>query len=226
MLRVEAPAMATIAFGGRPCQARSAGTSPPRRAWRRLPARGPVPIEDALAGAPKDSDALDPAPQAAARSPQSEDPARREARSPPEGGRGGFLSQPDLAARTRAKFRQTLVGVVEDEIGDAPVTGAGLAGVVEQRWHHASPATWNRQSRLSDRSRLRGSRGLIGPHPLKRNNGGSPTLRSCRRRSVSAPRRRQDRRGRSRTSGVRQVAVLGGFVSHRLGVRLLAGVKG
>jgi len=25
-----------------------------------------------------------------------------------------------------------------------PVTGAGLAGVVEQRWHHASPATWNR----------------------------------------------------------------------------------
>jgi integrase len=24
------------------------------------------------------------------------------------------------------------------------VTGAGLAGVVAQRWHHASPATWNR----------------------------------------------------------------------------------
>jgi hypothetical protein len=30
------------------------------------------------------------------------------------------------------------------ELGDAPVTGPGLAGVVEQRWHHASPATWNR----------------------------------------------------------------------------------
>jgi hypothetical protein len=54
-----------------------------------------------------------------------------------------FLSQPDLAATTRAKYRQTLA-VVESELGDAPVTGAGLAGVVAQRWHHASPATWNR----------------------------------------------------------------------------------
>ena len=54
-----------------------------------------------------------------------------------------FLSQPDLAATTRAKYRQTLA-VVEDELGDAPVTGPGLAGVVEQRWHHASPATGNR----------------------------------------------------------------------------------
>lgn len=54
-----------------------------------------------------------------------------------------FLSQPDLAPTTRAKYRQTLA-VVEDELGDAPVTGTGLAGVVEQRWHHASPATWNR----------------------------------------------------------------------------------
>ena len=54
-----------------------------------------------------------------------------------------FLSQPDLASTTRAKYRQTLM-VVEDELGDAPVTGAGLAGVVAQRWHHASPATWNR----------------------------------------------------------------------------------
>jgi hypothetical protein len=54
-----------------------------------------------------------------------------------------FLSQPDLAATTRAKYRQTLT-VVEDELGDAPVTRAGLAGVVAQRWHHASPATWNR----------------------------------------------------------------------------------
>jgi integrase len=44
---------------------------------------------------------------------------------------------------TRAKYRQTLA-VVENELGDAPVTGTGLAGVVEQRWHHASPATWNR----------------------------------------------------------------------------------
>lgn len=35
-----------------------------------------------------------------------------------------FLSQPDLAATTRAKYRQTLT-VVEDELGDAPVTGAG-----------------------------------------------------------------------------------------------------
>ncbi|MDQ3710531.1 MAG: hypothetical protein M3387_14745, partial [Actinomycetota bacterium] len=51
-----------------------------------------------------------------------------------------FLSQPDLAPATRAKYRQTLA-VVEDEFGDAAVTGAGLAGVVAQRWHHASPAT-------------------------------------------------------------------------------------
>jgi hypothetical protein len=43
-----------------------------------------------------------------------------------------FLSQPDLAATTRAKHRQTL-SVVEDELGDAPVTGAGLAGVVAQQ---------------------------------------------------------------------------------------------
>ena len=54
-----------------------------------------------------------------------------------------FLSQPDLAPTTRAKYRQTLA-VVEDELGDAPVTGAGLAGAVAQRWHHASPATWYR----------------------------------------------------------------------------------
>jgi len=54
-----------------------------------------------------------------------------------------FLSQPDLAPTTCAKYRQTLT-IVEDELGDAPVTGAGLAGVVAQRWHHASPATWNR----------------------------------------------------------------------------------
>ncbi len=52
-----------------------------------------------------------------------------------------FLSQPDLAPTTRANYRQTLA-VVEGR--DAPVTGAGLAGVVEQRWHHASPAIWNR----------------------------------------------------------------------------------
>jgi integrase len=59
-----------------------------------------------------------------------------------------FLSQPDLAPTTRAKYRQTLAAV-EDELGDAPMTGAGLAVVVvvlvvAQRWHHASPATWNR----------------------------------------------------------------------------------
>ena len=55
-----------------------------------------------------------------------------------------FLSQPDLAPTTRAKYRQTLT-VLEDELGDAPISGAALAGVVvEQRWHHASPATWNR----------------------------------------------------------------------------------
>jgi len=54
-----------------------------------------------------------------------------------------FPSQPDLVSTTRAKYRQTLT-VLEDELGDAPVTGAGLAGVVAQRWHHASPATWNR----------------------------------------------------------------------------------
>jgi len=56
-----------------------------------------------------------------------------------------FLSQPDLASTTRAKYHQTLT-VVEDKRGDAPVTGADLAGVVAQRWHHASPATWNRHA--------------------------------------------------------------------------------
>ncbi|MDX6721406.1 MAG: hypothetical protein QOJ63_3660, partial [Solirubrobacteraceae bacterium] len=54
-----------------------------------------------------------------------------------------FLSQPDLAPTTRAEYRQALA-VLEDELGEAPATGAGLAGVVAQRWHHASPATWNR----------------------------------------------------------------------------------
>jgi hypothetical protein len=34
-----------------------------------------------------------------------------------------FLSQPDLAPTTRAKYRQTLA-VVEDELGDAPVKRA------------------------------------------------------------------------------------------------------
>ncbi len=34
-----------------------------------------------------------------------------------------FLSQPDLAPTTRAKYRQTLT-VLEDEFGDAPITGA------------------------------------------------------------------------------------------------------
>jgi hypothetical protein len=42
-----------------------------------------------------------------------------------------FLSQPELAATTRAKYRRTLA-VVEDELGDVPVTGAGLGDVVEQ----------------------------------------------------------------------------------------------
>jgi hypothetical protein len=51
-----------------------------------------------------------------------------------------FLSQPDLASTTRVKYRQTLA-VTEDELGDAPVTGASLAAMVAQRWHRASPAT-------------------------------------------------------------------------------------
>ena len=54
-----------------------------------------------------------------------------------------FVSQPDLAPTTRAKYRQTLT-VVEDELGGAPVTASGLVGVVDQRWHCVSPATWNR----------------------------------------------------------------------------------
>jgi len=54
-----------------------------------------------------------------------------------------FLSQPDLAATTRAKYRQTLT-VVEAELGASAVTGAAITGVVAPRWHHASPATWNR----------------------------------------------------------------------------------
>ncbi len=33
------------------------------------------------------------------------------------------VSQPDLASMTRAKYRQTLT-VLEDEFGDAPITGA------------------------------------------------------------------------------------------------------
>ena len=54
-----------------------------------------------------------------------------------------FLSLPDLAPTTRAKYHQALT-VLEDQLGDAPITGAALVGVVAQRWHHASPATWNR----------------------------------------------------------------------------------
>ena len=74
-----------------------------------------------------------------------------------------FLSQPDLASTTRAKYRQTLT-VLEDELGDAPITGAALAGVVAQRWHLASPATWNRHvatvrsfARYCERTRTSGS---------------------------------------------------------------------
>lgn len=55
-----------------------------------------------------------------------------------------FLSQPDLAPTTRAKYRQTLA-VLEEDLGAAPVTGAAIGAVIVQRWHRASPATWNRQ---------------------------------------------------------------------------------
>ncbi len=48
-----------------------------------------------------------------------------------------------LAVTTRAKYRQTLA-VLDAELGAAPVTGAGIGGVVAQHWHHAAPATWNR----------------------------------------------------------------------------------
>jgi len=54
-----------------------------------------------------------------------------------------FLSQPDLAMTTRAKYRQTLA-VLESELGAAPVTGVGIAGVLAKRWRDAAPATWNR----------------------------------------------------------------------------------
>ncbi|MGH2941754.1 MAG: hypothetical protein ACRDLN_03125, partial [Solirubrobacteraceae bacterium] len=54
-----------------------------------------------------------------------------------------FLSQPDLAVTTRAKYRQTL-GVLEVELATSPVTGAAIGGVLAQRWRDAAPATWNR----------------------------------------------------------------------------------
>jgi site-specific recombinase XerD len=54
-----------------------------------------------------------------------------------------FLSQPDLAVTTRAKYRQTLA-VLEVELATAPVTGAAIGGVLTQRWRDAAPATWNR----------------------------------------------------------------------------------
>lgn len=54
-----------------------------------------------------------------------------------------FLSQPDLAVTTRAKYRQTLA-VLEVELGTAPLTGAAIGGVLVQRWRDAAPATWNR----------------------------------------------------------------------------------
>ena len=43
-----------------------------------------------------------------------------------------FLSQPDLAVTTRAKYRQTLA-VLEVELATAPVTGAAIGGVLAQR---------------------------------------------------------------------------------------------
>ena len=58
-------------------------------------------------------------------------------------GRSTRSCRSPTSRRRPAKYRQTLT-VLEDELGDAPVTGAGLAGVVAQRWHHSSPATWNR----------------------------------------------------------------------------------
>jgi len=67
----------------------------------------------------------------------------------PAGGAGlvaavdAFLSQPDLAATTRGECRHTL-SVVEAELGASAVTGAAITGVVAQRWHHASSATWKR----------------------------------------------------------------------------------
>jgi integrase len=54
-----------------------------------------------------------------------------------------FLSQPDLAVTTRAKYRQTLA-VLEVELATAPVTGAAIGGVLAQRCRDAAPATWNR----------------------------------------------------------------------------------
>ena len=54
-----------------------------------------------------------------------------------------FLSQPDLAVTTRAKYRQTLA-VLEVELATAPVTGAAIGGVLAQRCPDAAPATWNR----------------------------------------------------------------------------------
>jgi hypothetical protein len=54
-----------------------------------------------------------------------------------------FLSQPDLAVTTRAKYRQTLA-LLEVELATAPVTGAAIGGVLAQRWRDAAPATWNR----------------------------------------------------------------------------------
>ena len=54
-----------------------------------------------------------------------------------------FLSQPDLASTTRAKYRQTLT-VLEDELGDAPITGAALGVLVRT----LSPAA-NRDDRAT-----------------------------------------------------------------------------
>jgi len=54
-----------------------------------------------------------------------------------------FLSQPDFAPGTRTKYRQTL-RVIEHVIGDGPVSGSLISGIVAERWYGAAPATWNR----------------------------------------------------------------------------------
>jgi len=115
-----------------------------------------------------------------------------------------FLSQPDLAVTTRAKYRQTLA-VLEVELATAPVTGAAIGGVLAQRCRDAAPATWNRHlATVRSFARYCQRNGLLdidGDIVLDRRAENHDQTRSIPLASLERPWERRDVALRERTLG-------------------------